>query len=121
MVIAMDSKFARQLLCIVSFCSCHWICHGSLMLVILQAYKHNIKYPKYLFVTYGTYETQWWSVEDVETPLQCTAEQRAMVLQFSLVALHYDMLSGDTTTDPCQVNTMLRNAMIQSQTGFITS
>lgn len=65
-----------------------------------------MKYPKYLFITYGTYETQWWRVEDVET---CTAEQRAIGLQFSLAALHYGQLLGDTTAEACQVNTILRN------------
>ena len=54
-----------------------------------------MRYPKHLFLTYGTYESQWWAVEDnrsyVEEEFNCSAEDRATVLEFSLAALHFEI------------------------------
>ena len=47
-----------------------------------------MKYPKHLFLTYGSYESQWWSREDSVEDL-CSPVDRAKVLEFSLAALHY--------------------------------
>ena len=53
---------------------------------------------------YGTYESQWLAaaVEDdkrfVEEELNCSAEDRATVLEFSLAALHFEILSFKTVT-----------------------
>lgn len=60
----------------------------------MQAHKLGMRYPKHLFLTYGTYESQWWTLENdgsVEGELRCNAEDRAKVLEFSLAAavLHY--------------------------------
>ena len=60
----------------------------------MQAHKLGMRYPKHLFLTYGTYESQWWTLENdgsVEGGLSCNAEDRAKVLEFSLAAavLHY--------------------------------
>ena len=49
-----------------------------------------MKYPKHLFLTYGSYEPQWWSIED-SLDDQCNPKDRAEVLQFSLAALHYSL------------------------------
>ena len=58
-----------------------------------QAHKLGKRYPKHLFLTYGSYEFQWWTVEDqnfvAEEELDCTAEDRAKVLEFSFAALHF--------------------------------
>ena len=44
-----------------------------------------MKYPKYLFLTYGSYESKWWIAPlDEDVYHQCTPEQRAEVLQYSL-------------------------------------
>ena len=60
----------------------------------VQAHKLGMRYPKHLFLTYGTYESQWWTLENdrsVEEELNCNMEDRAKVLEFSLAAavLHY--------------------------------
>ena len=61
-----------------------------------------MRYPKHLFLTYGTYESQWWAVEDyksfVEEELNCSAEDRAKVLDFSLAALHFEIPSFRTVS-----------------------
>ena len=62
------------------------------MAFCMQAHKLGMRYPKHLFLTYGTYESQWWTIEDdrsVEGELVCSAEDRASVLEFSLAASHY--------------------------------
>lgn len=50
-----------------------------------------MKYPQYLFLTYGSYESQWWAAQmDEEVDLiNCNPQDRAEVLQFSLAALHF--------------------------------
>ena len=61
-----------------------------------------MRYPKHLFLMYGTYESQWWAVEDnrsyVEEELNCNAEDRATVLEFSLAALHFEIPSSKTAS-----------------------
>ena len=50
-----------------------------------------MKYPKHIYLTYGTYESQWWTIEDEtfhDVGLNCSPEDRAEVLEFSLAALH---------------------------------
>ncbi len=63
-----------------------------------QAHKLGMRYPKHLFLTYGTYESHWWAVEDnenfVDEELNCSAEDRAKVLEFSLAALHFETPSS---------------------------
>lgn len=55
-----------------------------------------MKYPKHLFLTFGSYESQWWTREDRFTEkLNCTARDRAEVLQFSFAASHHPSLPGD--------------------------
>ena len=45
-----------------------------------------MRYPKHLFLTYGSYQPHWWTIEDKEEELNCSVEDRAEVLQFSLAA-----------------------------------
>lgn len=47
-----------------------------------------MKYPQYLFLTYGSYESQWWASQ-MDEPINCSPEDRAEVLQFSFAALHF--------------------------------
>ena len=59
-----------------------------------------MKYPQYLFLTYGSYESQWWALqidEEVE-PINCSPEDRAEVLQFSFAALHFPSFSSANTS-----------------------
>ena len=60
------------------------------LILHIQAYTLGLKYPRHLFLTYGSYESQWWSVEDSSDD-QCSPNDRAEVLQFSLAALHYPL------------------------------
>ena len=57
-----------------------------------------MKYPKYLFLTYGSYESQWWSFEDdsiSDDHTKCSPQERAEVLEFSLAAVHFPSASRD--------------------------
>lgn len=59
-----------------------------------------MKYPKHIYLTYGTYEFRWWTVEDdilTDLGLNCSPEDRAEVLEFSLAALHISSSSSDST------------------------
>ena len=59
-----------------------------------------MKYPQYLFLTYGSYESQWWAVqmdEEVEVII-CSPQDRAEVLQFSFVALHFPSFSSENAS-----------------------
>ena len=78
----------------------------------LQAHRLGMKYPKYLFLTYGSYESQWWTLEDDEKLDDCSPKDRAEVLQFSLAALHYPPLRRNVTyviedSGPRMVRTLL--------------
>ena len=59
-----------------------------------QAYQLGLKYPKHLFLTYGSYESHWWATNDSQ--VECTPTEMAEVLQFSLAALHFPSLSDNT-------------------------
>ena len=48
-----------------------------------------MKYPKYVFLTYGSYEFQWWATQNHKVEHRCSPEDIAEVLQFSLAALHF--------------------------------
>ena len=53
----------------------------------------GFKYPKYLFLTYGSYESHWWATNDSQ--IKCTPMEMAKVLQFSLAALHFPSPSDE--------------------------
>ena len=57
----------------------------------MQAHKLGMKYPKYVFLTYGFYKSQWW-INYEET---CSPYDIAEVLQFSLAALHFNIPCRD--------------------------
>ena len=52
-----------------------------------------MKYPQYLFLTYGSYESQWWAAQ-MDEEVNCNPQDRAEVLQFSLAALHFPSFSS---------------------------
>ena len=58
----------------------------------VQAHKFGIKYPRYVFLTYGSYESQWWATQYND---ECSLEDIAEVLQFSLAVLHFHVPSTD--------------------------
>ena len=52
-----------------------------------------MSYPKYVFLTYGTYETNWWippSDEDVQQ--ECSPKNRVEVLQNSIAASNFQFI-----------------------------
>ena len=60
-----------------------------------------MKYPKYLFITYCLYESQWWAAqmdEEVADLMKCSPEDRAEVLQFSFTALHFPTYSTENVS-----------------------
>ena len=59
---------------------------------LLQAYKLGMKYPKYVFITYASYMSKWWVTPEDE---ECSSDNIAEVLQFSLTALYFYTTSGD--------------------------
>ncbi|CAI7989811.1 Gamma-aminobutyric acid type B receptor subunit 1, partial [Geodia barretti] len=64
-VLAMDIPHARDALC--------------------EAYRRGFHYPKYVIITFGGYVRQWWEMDAPST--NCTAEERAQVLLYSLAAV----------------------------------
>ena len=54
---------------------------------LYQAHTLGLRYPKYVFLTYGSYEYQWWTKQDNDD--QCSGDDLARVLRFSLAVLHY--------------------------------
>ena len=74
-----------------------------------------MKYPRYLFLTYGTYKPLWWTTqggdgEDDPIIMGCSPEDRAEVLEFSLAALHFpSLLENELESDPETVFLPLAN------------
>ena len=66
----------------------------------MQAFEHGIRYPQYMFLFYGWYESNWWvGTEEEQNILRnmsafsgCTAEQRASVVPYSLAPLQAEFL-----------------------------
>ena len=60
-----------------------------------------MKYPQYVFLTYGTYESQWWTMEDealTDDERKCSPEERAEVLEFSLAALQFSSFPSNMSS-----------------------
>ena len=51
----------------------------------LQAYRSNMTYPRYMFLTYGWYEYRWFATENPGD--ECTPPERERVLQHTLAVL----------------------------------
>lgn len=58
-----------------------------------QAYQRGFKYPKYLFLTYGSHEMYWWATND--NRIKCAPKEMAEALQYSLAALHFPSLPDE--------------------------
>ena len=81
-----------------------------------QAYHSGLLYPRYLFLTYGWYDHNWWLVKDRN--LSCTPQERASVLARSFAFLQIDFLdSRNLTTDTGIVS--LFSARFHSSCNFI--
>ena len=57
-------------------------------------------YPKYIFLTFGSYESHWWIPPDDEDVFHnCTPTQRVKVLQRSLAASHFQFFNNQSDAD----------------------
>jgi hypothetical protein len=63
---------------------------------MLKANRLGMRYPKYVFLTYGTYEPQWWISQGNHSEDECTPEDLAHTLQYSLAVSHFNtsMMNG---------------------------
>ena len=63
---------------------------------MLKASRMGMRYPKYVFLTYGTYEPQWWLSQGNHSEDGCTSDDLAHTLQYSLAVSHLDtsMMDG---------------------------
>jgi hypothetical protein len=52
---------------------------------LCEAYRRGFHYPKYVIITFGWYVRQWWEMDAPST--NCTAEERAHVLLYSMAAV----------------------------------
>ena len=86
--------FSVPLLCIAKLIFLHM---HSIMLLLLQAYKQGIFYPKNLFLFYGWYVDQWWKEGENEN-LPCTAKQRERVVSSGLAPLQDEFISDCADT-----------------------
>ena len=61
----------------------------------MQAFKSNIKYPKYEFIFVSNHDSDWWvaSPQD-DLHYGCSSEQRAQVLNYSLAFLQTPFYVG---------------------------
>ena len=50
----------------------------------IQAYGGGFLYPKYMFITFGWYPNQWWEMPTNTSQYNCTADQIAEVLRYTL-------------------------------------
>ena len=64
----------------------------------MQAVEHGIRYPHHVFLFYGWYTSNWWlGTEQEQDELRtmypnCTPEQRASVVSYSLAPLQAEFL-----------------------------
>ena len=50
----------------------------------------GIQDPKYVFLTYGTYDPQWWNSQDNHSGDECSSDDIAHTLQYSLAVSHFN-------------------------------
>lgn len=85
-ILAMYAIHARQLIC--------------------QAYLRDMMYPKYVFLTFGWYEADWWIPPASEDVFHlCTPEERAEVLHRSLAIIHYQFQDESRRSDVIDTGT----------------
>lgn len=60
----------------------------------IQAHRLGMNYPKYVFLTYGTYKPQWWSSSFDD---ECSSDDIAYTLQYSLAVSHSNYSMRDNS------------------------
>ena len=67
----------------------------------IQAYRRDFRYPKYMFITYGWYVDKWWEGPPTIREYDCSAEERASLLPYTLAPLAPEFPDGmDTRAEP---------------------
>ena len=66
--------------------------HHLLLLPNAQAYKSNMTYPRYMFLTYGWYVDRWFA-EEVQGD-ECTPAQHESVLLYTLAVRRDEFLAN---------------------------
>ncbi len=60
----------------------------------LQAHHHGVRYPQYLLLTLGWYDSGWWTVgEGEEDTLSCTQADREAVLDNTLIIWQFNFIT----------------------------
>lgn len=62
----------------------------------VQAYKQNIRYPKYMLITYGWYSNGWWVGPGSDGQFNCSTEERASVLQYTMGPIQQEFFTEAT-------------------------
>ena len=58
------------------------------MLLVLQAYRRGLWYPKYHYLLMGWYTNEWWKDEATLAKYNCTVEQIEQVTNMCMYVLH---------------------------------
>ena len=51
---------------------------------LMQAHGKGIRYPTHMLITYGWYGSGWWKGEATSSQYNCTDEERARVMPYTL-------------------------------------
>ena len=70
--------------------------HSHHAIVFVQAYRQNIRYPKYMLITYGWYSGGWWAEPGSNSRFNCSAEERARVLQHTVGVIQQEFFTEAT-------------------------
>ena len=61
-----------------------------------QAVRQGVKYPKYLLLTPGWYESGWWKPVEGEDTAGCSQTRREEVLENTLAIWQFDFISNNS-------------------------
>ena len=94
-MLGMYSVHARDLLCEVISCymSQLVLCHTFFL---MQAYKKQFHYPRYIIITFPWYVSKKWWVPDAPSS-NCTVEERENALHYSLAAASSELPREEET------------------------
>lgn len=63
----------------------------------MQAYRKNMLYPTYVWITYGWYnDNHWWKSDGNKS--KCSEEEMSAVLNGSIAISHYPVLYSDESS-----------------------
>ena len=54
-----------------------------------------MRYPKYVFLTYGTHNSEWWISQSNQNDDECDSDDIAHTLEFSLAVSYFHTFSGE--------------------------